>query len=126
MTDGRRTDGQRVITIVHLILRLRCTKNLLVLYFNPAQPQGYVMSVKCEVPIVKHTAQVWLLYHHPNFIYCTLLAGQNLYGQTVDLITTCPRRTFQAGGIKTICPGSELIEINFHFLRLLLMSINII
>ena len=26
-TDGRTDDGQRVITIVHLSLRLRCTKN---------------------------------------------------------------------------------------------------
>ena len=27
-TDGRTDDGQRMITIVHLSLRLRCTKNL--------------------------------------------------------------------------------------------------
>ena len=35
-------------------------------------PQGRVMSVKCEEPIDELTVQVWLLYHHPNFKYCTL------------------------------------------------------
>ena len=35
-------------------------------------PQGHVMSVKCEEPIDELTVQVWLLYHHPNFKYCTL------------------------------------------------------
>ena len=42
-----------------------------------------------------------ILYDHPNFKYCTLFAsGTEL--QTDDPITRCPRRTFQAGGIKTI------------------------
>ena len=52
--------------------------------------------------------QVWLLYHHPNFKYCTLfVSGAELRTdkqtdrQTDDPITRCPRRTFQAGGIKT-------------------------
>ena len=35
-------------------------------------PQGHVMSVKCEEPIDELTVQVWLLYHHLNFTYCTL------------------------------------------------------
>ena len=39
---------------------------------TPPQPQGYVMSVKCEEPINELTVQVWLLYHHPNFKYCSL------------------------------------------------------
>ena len=30
------------------------------------------MSVKCEEPIDELTVQVWLLYPHPNFSYCTL------------------------------------------------------
>ena len=77
---------------------------------TPPHPQGLVMSVKCEEPIDELTVQVWLLYHHPNFKYCTLLvSGTELRtdrrtdkrtdGQTDDPITRCPRRTFQAGGI---------------------------
>ena len=70
------------------------------------------MSVKCEEPIDELAVQVWLLYHNPNFNYCTLyVSGTELWTdkrtdrqtnrQTDDLITRCPRRTFQAGGIKT-------------------------
>ena len=33
------------------------------------------MSVKCEEPIHEATVQVWLLYHHPNFKYCTLFVS---------------------------------------------------
>ena len=39
---------------------------------TPPHPQGQVMSVKCEEPIDELTVQVWLLYDHPNFKYCTL------------------------------------------------------
>ena len=52
---------------------------------TPPHPQGHVMSVKCEEPIDELTVQVWLLYHHPNFKYCTLLvSGMELQtdGQT--------------------------------------------
>ena len=38
----------------------------------PTPPQGQVMSVKCEDPIDELTVQVWLLYYHQNFKYCTL------------------------------------------------------
>ena len=55
------------------------SKNLKVLHFDPAPPQGHVMSVKCEEPIDKLTVQVWLLYHHPNFRYCTFfVSGKEL------------------------------------------------
>ena len=47
-------------------------KNIQVLHFDPAPPQGHVMSVKCEELIDELTFQVWLLYHHPNFKYFTL------------------------------------------------------
>ena len=30
------------------------------------------MLVKCEQPLDELTVQVWLLYYHPNFKYCTL------------------------------------------------------
>ena len=33
------------------------------------------MSVKCEEPIDEPTVQVWLLYHQPNFKYCTLFVS---------------------------------------------------
>ena len=66
------------------------------------------MSLKCEEPIDEPTVQVWLLYHHPNFKYCTLYAewncGQTRRQTTDDLITRCPRRTFQAGDIKKSKP----------------------
>ena len=75
---------------------------------TPTHPQGYVMSVKCEQPLDELTVQVWLLYDHPNFKYCTLfLSGTELRtnrqtdGRTDDPNPRCPRRTFQAGGIKT-------------------------
>ena len=70
---------------------------------TPSDSRGHVMSVKCEEPIDELTVQVWLLYHNPNFKYCTLLVSgtdRQTNGQTDDPITRCPRRTFQAGGIK--------------------------
>ena len=37
------------------------------------------MSVKCEEPLDELTVQVWLLYGHPNFKYCTLfISGTEL------------------------------------------------
>ena len=81
---------------------------------TPPHPQGHVMSVKCEQPIDELTVQVWLLYHNPNFKYRTLfVSGTGRDGitdgqtdkrtnrRTDDPNTRCPRRTFQAGGIKT-------------------------
>ena len=68
-------------------------------------PQGHVMSVRCEQPLDELTVQVWLLYDHPNFKYCTLyISGTELRTdkRTDDPNTRCPRRTFQAGGIKII------------------------
>ena len=46
---------------------------------TPPHPQGHVMSVKCEQPLDEHTVQIWLLYDHPNFKYCTLfISGTEL------------------------------------------------
>ena len=33
------------------------------------------MSLKCEQPLNELTVQVWLLYDHPNFKYCTLFVS---------------------------------------------------
>ena len=38
---------------------------------TPPHPQGHVMSVKCEEPIDELT----VLYHNPNFKYCTLFVS---------------------------------------------------
>ena len=38
-------------------------------------PQGHVMSGECEQPLNELTIQVWLLYDHPNFKYCTLFVS---------------------------------------------------
>ena len=47
---------------------------------TPSHSQEHVMSVKCEEPIDELTVQVWLLYHQPNFKYCTLfLSGTELW-----------------------------------------------
>ena len=81
------------------------------------------MSVNCGEPLDELTVQVWLLCLHPNFNYWTLfISGTELQtdgrtdgrtdgqtdgrtdrqtdGRTDDPNTICPRRTFQAGGIK--------------------------
>ena len=84
-------------------------KNLQVLHFYPAPPQGHEMSVKCEEPLNELKVQVWLQYLHQNCNYLTLfVSGTELRtdkqtnGRTDDPITRCPRRTFQAGGIKKL------------------------
>ena len=93
---------------------------------TPPHPQGQVMSVKCEEPIDELTVQVWLLYDHPNFKYCTLfVSGTELRtdGQTDgrtdkrtdDPITRCPRRTFQAGGIKNKMKNADFAFLCSHF-----------
>ena len=80
---------------------------------TPPHPQEQVMSVKGAEPIDEVKVQVWLLYHHPNFKYCSLfVSGTELHTdgqthrrtdrQTDDPITRCLRRTFQAGGIKNV------------------------
>ena len=74
-----------------------------------SHPQGHVMSMKYEEPIEELTVQVWLLYHHPNFKYCTLFVRTELWtdkqteGRMYHPITRCPWLTFQARGIKNQC-----------------------
>ena len=98
--------------VKHGCLRRQPSQNMAKIFksyiLTPPHPQGHGMSVKCEEPLNELTVQVWLLYHHPNFNYWTLfVSGTEL--RTVkqtdirkdDPITRCPRRTFQAGGIKT-------------------------
>ena len=54
-------------------------KNLKSYILTPPHPKGHVMSVKCELPLDEVTVQVWLLYDHLNFKYCTLfISGTEL------------------------------------------------
>ena len=78
---------------------------------TPPNPQGHVMSVKCEELIDELTVQVWLLYHQPNFRYCTLFESRTELRtdkRTDDPITRCPQRTFQAVGMKKVCLNQQL------------------
>ena len=66
-------------------------------------PQGHVMSVKCEQPLDELTVQVWLLYDHLNFKYCTLfISGMELRtegqtdGQTIQTLDA-PGGPFRPG-----------------------------
>ena len=91
------------------------------------------MSVKCEEPIDELTVQVWLLYHHPNFKYCTLFVSRTELrtdgqtdGQTNGrTITRCPRRTFQSGGNKNILSGQHFtsqLHVTLFYSQTYLMS----
>ena len=82
------------------------------------------MPVNCEEPLNKLTVHIGLLYLHPNFNYWTLfVSGTELRtdkqterqtdGRTDDPITRCPRRTFQAGGIRI-----HLVIFKIHFVIL--------
>ena len=79
------------------------------------------MSVKCEEPIDELTVQVWLLYHHPNFKYCTLLVSESELQtdkqtdrRTIPLLDA-PRRTFQAGGIKIKRDHPLMVNMSVKF-----------
>ena len=55
--------------------------------------QGHGVTVKCEELIDDFTVQGWLLYHHPNFKYCTLfVSGKEFWtdeqtdGRTIQLL----------------------------------------
>ena len=61
------------------------------------------MSVKCEQFLDELTVQVWLLYDHPNFKYCTLfISGTELGmdgqsdGQTIQTLDS-PGGPFRPG-----------------------------
>ena len=103
----------RHVFVKHGCPRRQQSQNMAKIYksyiLTPPNPQGHMMSVKCEEPIDELTVQLLLLYNQPNFKYCTLfVSGTELRTdrgqtdgqtdrQTDDPITRCPRRTFQAG-----------------------------
>ena len=50
-------------------------KSLSPTFWPHPTPRGMWCQFKCEESIDELTVQVWLLYHHPNFRYCTLLVS---------------------------------------------------
>ena len=66
-------------------------------------PTGHVMSVTCVEPIGELAVQVWLLYHHPNFKYCTLfVSGTELWtdkrtDRRMIRLLDAPGRPFRPG-----------------------------
>ena len=127
-----------LISTRHVFVKHRCprrqqsqnmSKISWVLHSDSAPPQGHGMSVKCEEPLNELTVQVWLPFLHSNFNYWTLFVrgtylridgqthrqtdrrtGKRTDGRTDDPITRCPRRTFQARGIKI-----HLVIFKIHF-----------
>ena len=60
-------------------IKVKIRKNLSTSYILT---QGHVMSIKRDQTFHELPVIVWLLYHHPNFKYCTLYAGERNYGHT--------------------------------------------
>ena len=61
-------------------------------------PQGHMMTVKCNKPLDELIVQVWLLYGHPTFKYCTVCKRDGITDrQTDDPITRCPGAPFRPG-----------------------------
>ena len=52
--------------------KVQILQNLYVLHFDPAPPPGACHVSELWGTIDELTVQVWLLYHHQNFKYCTL------------------------------------------------------
>ena len=84
------------------------------------------MSVKCEKPLNELTVQVCYSIFIQTLIIGTLFVSRtelrtykhtdrHTNGRTDDPITRCPRRTFQAGGIK-IHP--VIFEIHFVIFKI--------
>ena len=53
------------------------------------------MSVKCGEPIDELTVQVWLLYHHSYFNYCTLFVSGTELRTDKQTNRQTDRRTIQ-------------------------------
>ena len=100
----------------------------------PPHVQGHVMSVKCKQPLDELTVQILLLYNHPNFKYCTLIiSGTEVWTdrrrdkRTEDPNSRCPRRAFQAGGIKLLpTAGLEVTTLNHKSCAIAIRSSNLI
>ena len=78
---------------------------------------GYIVSVKCGKPWYEITVQIWLLYDHPNFKYCTLYVGAwtELWanGHTNYQITRLPIRLLWLGKYLPVPLFSDLLSPAF-------------
>ena len=59
-------------------------ETLKVLHFDTAPYQGHGMSMKYEQPLDELIVQVWLLYHHPNFILHFVCKRERITGRRTD------------------------------------------
>ena len=99
------TKSTRHVFVKHGCLRRQQSQNMAKIsksyILTPPDPQGHVMSAKCEEPLDELTVQVWFLYDHPNFNYWTfLVSGTELRtdrqtdgqtdGQTIWLLDAPP------------------------------------
>ena len=86
----------RHVFVKHGCPRRQQSRNMAKSYIlTPPHPQGHGMSVKCEEPIDELTVQVWLLYHHPNFKYCTLFVSRTKLRTDRQTDRQTNRRTIQ-------------------------------
>ena len=90
--------------------------------FTPPNPQWHVSSMKCEQPLDEFTVQVWLLYGHPNFKYCTLfISGTELRrdertdGRTVQ--TLDDPADLSGRGIKSSFCRVVVLDIQSNYLK---------
>ena len=77
-------DKKLLYTTRHVFVKHGCprqqqsqnmAKSLSPTFWPRPTPQGHGMSMKNEEAIDELTVQVWLLYDHPNFKYCTLFVS---------------------------------------------------
>ena len=88
---------------------------------TPPPPQGHRVSVKCEQPIYELTVQVWLLYHLPNFKYCTLCVSWTKLrtDRRTDDSITAPT-DFSGQGLKKLIHSGTLLwwcHKNLYFVK---------
>ena len=82
----------------------------------------FARSLKCEQPLNELTVKVWLLYHYPNFKYCTSYVSKTEL-QTIWLLDA------QAGGMKIAPPPPPAANLsgwghkNHHLWALTYLSI---
>ena len=78
-TKNHETKRTRHVFVKHGCPRRQQSRNMAKIsksyILAPPHPQGHVMAMKCEESIHELTVQVWLLYHNPNFKYCTLFVS---------------------------------------------------
>ena len=81
--------------------------NISVLHFDPTQPQGLVISLKCEqhsYELTELTYYRYMYYVYTNLRHCTLYVSRTdlkAITLTDNLMTRCPWQTLQVGVLST-------------------------